>query len=292
VETLELQVRDGRLRNAEVFIFTDNSTAEGVFYKGNSTSKKLFELVLRLRRMEMEAQLILHVIHVAGTRMIEEGADGGSRGDLTQGVMAGKAILDYVPLNLSALTRSDKVEPWIRSWWNSDYGELKTLEPEGWYDEAHAEGCFLWAPPPAAADVAAELLGEAKHKRPMCAHIVVVPRLMTGRWRRAMIKESDFWTTIPAGTSFWPAEMHEPLTICISFPLIRCNPWCIKGTPFLEKLGRELRPLWLDREERCRDLLRELLVQTSKFQSMQEGMVRRMLYSPTGKSLPSEVSCR
>jgi hypothetical protein len=135
---LELQVQDGRLRNS------DNSTAEGVFYKGNSTSKKLFELVLRLQRMEMEGELILHVIHVASTRMIKEGANGGSRGDFTQGVMAGKAILDYVPLNLSALSRLSKVEPWICSWWNAECGKLQTLEPEWWYDDAHVEGFFFF----------------------------------------------------------------------------------------------------------------------------------------------------
>jgi hypothetical protein len=139
VESLELQVREGKRMNAELFIFTDNSTAEGVFYKANSTSKKLFELVLCLRRMEMEGQLILHVIHVAGTRMIEEGADGGSRGDLTQGAMAGRPILDYVLLHLSALERAPELEGWIKSWWNPDLGNLQTLTPEGWYDDAHNE---------------------------------------------------------------------------------------------------------------------------------------------------------
>jgi hypothetical protein len=74
-------------------------------------------LILHLGRMEMEGQLILHVIHVAGTRMIEEGANGGSRGDLTQSAMAGRPILDYVPVDLNTLGRSAKVEPWIRSWW-------------------------------------------------------------------------------------------------------------------------------------------------------------------------------
>ena len=86
-----------------MFLFTDNSTAEAVFYKGNSTSRPLFELMLRLRKLEMAGDLILHVIHVAGTRMVAEGADGGSRGDLNQGVMAGQSILDFVPLHLTAL---------------------------------------------------------------------------------------------------------------------------------------------------------------------------------------------
>jgi hypothetical protein len=43
----------GELRHAEVFVFTDNSTAESAFFKGTSSSKRLFELVLRLQLLEM-----------------------------------------------------------------------------------------------------------------------------------------------------------------------------------------------------------------------------------------------
>jgi hypothetical protein len=187
---LEAQVADGRLRGAEVFLFIDNSTVEAVFYEGISTSRPLFELMLRLRKLEMEGELILHVIHVAGTQMITEGADRGSRrGDLNQGVMAGQSILDFVPLHLTALDRSDKLEAWIRSWWDDERGKLQTLTPEEWFKEGQQEGNFLWEPPPAAADVVGELLGEVKHKRPYCTHLVVDPRLMTGRWRRTLAKE-------------------------------------------------------------------------------------------------------
>ena len=43
VQGLESLVREKDRHSIEVFLFTDNSTAEAVFYKGNSTSKKLFE---------------------------------------------------------------------------------------------------------------------------------------------------------------------------------------------------------------------------------------------------------
>jgi hypothetical protein len=118
--------------------------------------------------------------------------------------------------------------------------------------------------------VVAEQLGEAKHKQPMCTHIVVVPRLMMGRWRRELIKEADFWTQIPAGTSFWPKEMHESLTLFVALPLIRCQPWALKGNPALESLDRQLRGLWFDSEERCGHLLRKFLFKTREFQSMLE----------------------
>jgi hypothetical protein len=262
VESLELQVREGRMVEAEVFLFTDNYTAKAVFYKRNSTSKKLFELVLRLRRLEMEAKMVLHVIHVAGTRMILEGADGGSRGDLNQGVVAGQLILDFIPRQLGALERSRGVEEWVQSW----AGEtLTTLTLEGWFDEGQGDGCFLWAAPPPA-----QLLGKAIHKQPWNTHIVVVPRLMTRRWRRALFKEADLTFTIPVGTSFWPKEMQESLTVVICFPIISHQPWKLRGTPLLEGLARKLRPLWEFGEVRCRSLLRQLLQRTRSLHGMQE----------------------
>ena len=290
VESLEAQVEDGRIRGAEVFLFTDNSTAEAVFFKGNSTSERLFELMLRLRKIEMKGDLLLHVIHVAGTRMIEEGADGGSRGDLSQGAMAGHSVIDFVPLHLSALERSSELEPWIRSWWDEARGDLEALSPEGWFDEGQRDGHFLWAPPPAAADVVAEQLGEARHKRPFCTHITVVPRLMTGRWRKSLGKEADLLLEIPAGVPFWDASMHEPLILCISLPLCRHPPWSYKRTCFVDGLHRELHQVWKSVPEQGRDLLRQLLVQEREFHSLQKGVVWELLQNYDWQSVSNSGS--
>jgi len=58
--------------------------------------------VLRLRKLEMEASLCLHVIHVAGTRMIHQGTDGLPRGLLTAGVFAADPMKLHLPLHLTA----------------------------------------------------------------------------------------------------------------------------------------------------------------------------------------------
>ena len=81
VEYLESMAAQGRLTDVEVFMFTENSTAEVAFWKGTSRSKKLCDLVLRLRCLEKETDAILHVVHVSGKRMIATGVDGLSRGD-------------------------------------------------------------------------------------------------------------------------------------------------------------------------------------------------------------------
>jgi hypothetical protein len=48
VDSVEDGVQSGELADTELFILTDNTTAEGCYYKGNSDNKKLFMLVLRL----------------------------------------------------------------------------------------------------------------------------------------------------------------------------------------------------------------------------------------------------
>jgi hypothetical protein len=80
VESLEAQVDNGKIRGEEVFLFTDNLTVEAVIFRGNSTRERLFKLMLHRCKIKMKGDLLLHVVHIAGTRMIEEGADEiGSR---------------------------------------------------------------------------------------------------------------------------------------------------------------------------------------------------------------------
>jgi hypothetical protein len=45
---LELEASKGCLDGAEMFMFTDNSTTESAFHNGTSSSKLLFELIVRL----------------------------------------------------------------------------------------------------------------------------------------------------------------------------------------------------------------------------------------------------
>jgi hypothetical protein len=116
VEMIETLVENGTLRGHELVLFTDNSTAELTFFKGTLSSEKLFNLVLRLRKIEMSGDLFLHLIHVSGTRMIWSGVDGLSRGDHNAGVMAGDDMLSFVPLSQNAAERSSpQLLPWNKS---------------------------------------------------------------------------------------------------------------------------------------------------------------------------------
>lgn len=205
VDALEQESTKGLLHHTEFFMFTDNAVAEGAFFKGTSTNKHLFELVLRLKRLEFDHSLKLNVIHVSGRRMVAQGTDGLSRGDLSDGVLQGHPFLDFVPLHESAMTRSSGIQPWCLSWLPPS-SSLLPLRPEDWYGKGHGilggtrnpDGLwvptianpkthmFLWAPPPAAADVAVEQLGLSRHKRPDFLHIFICPRLMTHLWRKRL----------------------------------------------------------------------------------------------------------
>jgi hypothetical protein len=173
VEFAEGKVRTKDLEGCELFIFTDNTTAEAAFWKGSSKSRKLFDLVLRLRKLEMEHDMIIHVVHVSGKRMIAQGTDGLSRADHSEGVMQGKPMVEFIPLHRDPLEREPKLKPWLDSVTKGLGAEY--LTPEGWFDEGHGYGTYVWTPAPAAAEVVVEQLGRARLKRPESMHIVVVP---------------------------------------------------------------------------------------------------------------------
>jgi hypothetical protein len=113
VEDTELEAESGRLSQTELFLFTDNSMAESAFYKGSSSSKQLHNLVLRLHSVAMQYQIIIHMVHVSGKRMIAQGTDGCSRGVLMEGVMAGKDMLLFVDLDKSAIEDHTPLLEWV-----------------------------------------------------------------------------------------------------------------------------------------------------------------------------------
>jgi len=192
----------GLLSDSELFVFTDNSAAEGAFYKGTSSSRRLFDLILRLRSLEMHGGLSLHVIHVAGKRMIAQGTDALSRGVTTAGVMAGMEFSSFVPLHQSVQDRQDPsiLRHWIEAW----LGEGRWLEPEVWFEPSAMSSPCIWTPPPAAADAALGQLGKWIHMRPSdTIHVVLIPWLMTSRWRKTLGKICDLVFTIPVGSELW-----------------------------------------------------------------------------------------
>jgi len=274
---IEEGVTQGLLDDCEVFLFTDNSTAESAFHKGTSSSKTLFQLVLRLRLLQMHRGLFLKVIHVAGTRMQAQGTDDLSRGSLSSGVLRGGDMLFFVPLHLSCLDRSPSVRGWIQRWFQPDGYVVTFLDPLGWFTTGHQNGAYVWSPPPGAADVALEQLAVAIHKRPSTFHLVAIPRLMTASWRKLLGKICDFVFTVPLGVSFWPASHFEPLVIGLYFPLLPFSPWQLRHTRLLDGLAQQLSSLSGSSHYWGGDLLCQLLVHARQLAGMPPGVARDML---------------
>jgi hypothetical protein len=279
VEFAEGKVRSKDMEGCELFIFTDNTTAEAAFWKGSSKSRKLFELVLRLRKLEMEHDMIIHVVHVSGKRMIAQGTDGLSRADHSEGVMQGKPMIDFIPLHQDPLEREPRLKPWLESVTKNLDAEF--LSPEGWFDNGHGYGTYIWTPAPAAAEVVVEQLGRARLKRPESMHIVVVPRIMTGRWRRHLTRGTDLYFKLD-WEGVWPlSEQYEPLLIFVCLPYESHSPGLEKRSKLLEEFRRFMlrEELQAVPEVQRRDFLRKFLVRARALQSMPRSVVRTVLHA-------------
>jgi hypothetical protein len=309
VETLESEEQDANMRGALIYLFTDNSTVESSVYKGNSSSQKLFELVLRLKKLEMRTGATLNVIHASGKRMMAQGTDGVSRGQMKEGVTAGETMLSFVPIAISALAMHLPLKEWLSSWGGGSSVEF--LAPEDWFERGHdllggeydqkgfwrhkvVPGTFVWTPPPAAAEVALEQLRKARIKRQDSLHILAVSRLMTPEWLKQLYtKASDIVFQIPAGCPFWPDTMFEPLTIGICFPFLRSKPWQIRRTPKVLGLGRALRKVLKEEPLAAGNLLRQFLLECRRIRTLPELVVRRVLFfESVGDQLPHSQGTR
>ena len=116
----------------EIFVFTDNLFFESVLYKGISKSLLLFEIVLCIHQVQMKGELIIHIVNIAGTRMIEAGIDGLYIVNNLGGVMRDMEPFQFVPLGKVYTKISDNLVPWLRYLW---VGTLTPLEAMGWFEE-------------------------------------------------------------------------------------------------------------------------------------------------------------
>ena len=253
----------------------------------------------------MNYQCSITFVHVAGTRMIEQGTDGLSRGDLLEGVMQGNSIFKYIPLNESALIRHPPLESWIRSWSEGHFHEsLEILKEEDWIWRgqdidgirrnidgykmpSYKSGTFLWEPAPAAALFAIESLRQGRHKRQDSFHIWIVPRLLTGEWRRNMLKAADFVVDLPVGHVCWPKEMHEPLTLAFFFPYLSSKPWELRRCKFMVDMEGKLRCLLKDGGSSGRSVLSKFCRDTSRLDSLPLRELRGVLSGRKEPSLPN-----
>ena len=299
VQTLRQYHETKSMKGIELFLFTDNGTAEAAFFKGSSKSKKLFQLVLELRQLEVTAACKINFIHVAGTRMIAQGTDGLSRGDLNEGVMKGDPLTSFIPLHRSAMDRQPELKTWVKTFVlpAKSGEEIIFLDYEGWFEKGHdiiggernedniwmpkyRSATYVWSPPPAGAQIAVEQLRRARLKRELSTHVMIVPRVMAPEWRRQLFKVADLCIDLPFDEHWIKHVQHEPLTFAVSFPFLPHSPWQLKRTPAFLAMGDVLRSLWKDSEVSTGSVLHKLFCTQRGLSNLSPGMVRQMLQGP------------
>ena len=203
-------------------------------------------------------------------------------------------MLSFVSLSQTAFERSPTLLPWLYSWLGNS---AEVLAPIDWYTRGHdvAEwlpptttdflarplikpGTFIWAPPPAAADVAIEELRKARIKRQESTHIFVCPRLFVTRWLRQLYKASDIVFELRPGKGYWPSGMFEPLLIGICFPFLSSKPWQVRGTPRMYAAGRTLRGLSKDPDVDKGNFLSKFFCDIKGLSTLPVDVVSRVLY--------------
>jgi hypothetical protein len=183
------------------------------YYKGHSHSRELSDIVLRVHKCQRDRGFILHVIHISSKCMKASGVNGLSRGDTTEGMMAGRDPLLFVPFNKDTNERSGgQVSAWVKSWWTTKKGanfggfKLKNITSANMFELRDVNGGRLWMMPPAVMEVAIELLCEDCLAHPQWPHVFVMPHLMANFWRKDLMKSADLFFTAPVGAPFWSAK--------------------------------------------------------------------------------------
>ena len=100
-------------------------------------------------------------------------------------------MLSLLPLHISVVERSGGLLSWIGSWWPKQ-DAIIYLTTNEWYSKTFCRGNFIQIPPSAAADAAIEQLCRNVHLYPLNCHIVCIPQIMMGRWRKQLLKVANY----------------------------------------------------------------------------------------------------
>ena len=181
---------------------------------------------------------------------------------------------------------------------------LEVLDVQDWFEKGHdirenslcnidgiemfnyKSGLFLWQPAPAGALAALEQLRKARVKRQESVHVFICPKILEPEWKSQLLKSADLICEIPAGQSFWPKEMFEPLIFALYFPYLSHRPWELRKTPTILDVGKQLQRLWKEGSESTGPVLRELRIQTTRFNHLSPKLVLELLRRPSKFKLP------
>ena len=137
-------------------------------------------------------------------------------------------LLKYIPLDISTLEMSSKLWPWLKSWWCKETcPPLEVMTEKDWFlCKSQSRECTVWSPCPLLADAMLKQLCNAKLNRPHVLEIVLIPCLMTAKWRKKLQKTADFLVSFAlTDDDLWGNSQHKPLIFTLCLPLSSQYPW-------------------------------------------------------------------
>ena len=133
------------------------------------------------------------------------------------------------------------------------------------------------------------MINKARHKRPESMHLVLVPRLMTGRWRRLMSRSSDHYFIIDWDNCWNLREQYEPLLCFVFSPFSVSSPRLNQRkhlhSNMARLLSRENLSKVCDRENWI--ILCKLLRTSRKICPLQGSLLRGVLHPKREETIPS-----
>jgi hypothetical protein len=187
--TLERELeKDGRLKNATLFYFTDNMVSYYIVSGGSSASPELQKLIRRIKFLELALSIRLEVVHIPGLHMIDQRTDGLSRGLRFAGGRLKRTpeaetlrVFEALPATPATLAWFDQVSRAFRHYHRWEY-----LEARATWSFHHVSGrASVWFPAPEWAHQIMEAVVNAWEENPWHTEaFFVVPRVFQTNWGR------------------------------------------------------------------------------------------------------------
>jgi hypothetical protein len=168
------------------FYFTDNMVSYcHIVQSGASKSPGLHKLVLKIKKLQLDLQCHLEVVHVPGTTMIAEGTDGLSRGVWMTHLQSRPNYRQLMSEIFQEVPFSQIIADWARNEANiqcrTPWHHLKWNKP--WIPHDVFDRLTTWFPPVEVAYQLLYFLLTCWTERPMTTSaLIVLPRILQCQW--------------------------------------------------------------------------------------------------------------
>ena len=220
---------EGYAEGATLFYFTDNLVTYYIVHNGCSKSQSLHEIIRAIKLLELRLRCRVEPIHVPGDLMIQQGADGLSRGiQLSSERISRSTVLESV-----ATLQAVPLSPTLISWVLNLVG-LKAVtnyhthdDYSLWEASSILHTTSIWTPSPECAYQAIDMFLSLWVESPLdTAGIFLIPRIMQRDWNfmsRHLIEFGVYYPlSLPSNCSF-PS--------LIPFCVLTCYPHTRRLTP-------------------------------------------------------------